>query len=198
MSRPKQQPDTARPSKVRKPHRIDGGTPEASRTAVVILEVLAGVRTPLDAAAALAVSPPRYYQLETRALNGLVVALEPRPKGKQPSLEGRITQLERELQEARREGMRQQALVRAAQRSLGIKAPQVPDDKHPEKDRVGRRKRRPVVRALRAARTLANQARSAEAEVLQQQQLSVPPREMAVAANGASGGTPSIEQGGSQ
>src|SRR6266446_3622667 len=44
----------------------------AKRMAAAILEVLAGARTPLDAATALAVSLPRYYQLESRALEGLV------------------------------------------------------------------------------------------------------------------------------
>ena len=114
----------------KKPHGVQGGSSEANRFAVVILEVLAGGRTPGDAAKALGVTPPRYYQLETRALEGLVAALEPRPKGKQPSLEGRIAQLEKALGEARRESLRQQALVRAAQRSLGIKpGPTVADGK---------------------------------------------------------------------
>jgi hypothetical protein len=54
---------------------------EAQRWAAVILEVLAGVRTPAQAAEALSVSLPRYYQLETRALRGLVASCEARPKG---------------------------------------------------------------------------------------------------------------------
>jgi hypothetical protein len=44
------------------------------RQAAAILEVLAGARTPTEAATALAVSLPRYYQLESRALEGLVAA----------------------------------------------------------------------------------------------------------------------------
>ncbi len=196
MSRPKRTHGSGEPPKPRKPHGVESGTPEASRMAVVILEVLAGVRTPLEAATALNVSPTRYYQLETRALHGLVVALEPRPKGKQPSIEGRIRQLERTLGEARRECTRQQALVRAAQRSLGIKAPPIPDAKHPEKDRAGRRKRRPAVRALRAARTLAAQARAAEAEMVEQQPSSVPPSGITRGDVDAScGGALSIVQG---
>jgi hypothetical protein len=135
---------------------------------VVILEVLAGGRRPAEAAKVLGVTAPRYYQLETRALEGLVAALEPRPKGKQPSAEGRIAQLEKTLGESRRECLRQQALVRAAQHSLGIKSPPVPDGKQTEKDTAGHKKRRPTVRALKAARTLAHQdTRRPEVELLQ-------------------------------
>lgn len=47
---------------------------EAQRCAAVILEVLAGARMPVDAAAALGISPPRYYLWEQRALEGLVRA----------------------------------------------------------------------------------------------------------------------------
>src|SRR5438270_790739 len=42
---------------------------EAQRAAALILEVLAGGRTPTQAAEALSVSLPRYYQLETRAVD---------------------------------------------------------------------------------------------------------------------------------
>ena len=185
-------------AKVHKPYTLEPGTPEASRLAVVILEVLAGVRTPQEAAAVLGVAPPRYYQLETRALNGLVAALEPRPKGKQPSLEGRIAQLERELSAAHRETSRQQALVRAAQRSLGIKATPVTEGKPTEKDRRGRRKRRPTVRALKAARALNAHGRSAEGDLLQQASASLPSVVPAVVSHDTSGGTVPQEQGARQ
>jgi len=56
---------------------------EARRLATLILEVLAGGRTPTEAAQALEISVPRYYQLEGRALRGLVAACEPRPRGRQ-------------------------------------------------------------------------------------------------------------------
>ena len=107
-------------------HSVQGGTSEANRRAVAILEVLGGLRTPTDAAAALGVALPRYYQLETRALEGMVTALEPRAVGKQPSLEGRLVRLQKELEQTRRESARQQALVRVAQRSLGLKPPTAP------------------------------------------------------------------------
>ena len=93
---------------------------EAQRLAATILEVLAGVRSPPAAAEALSISLPRYYQLEARALGGLVAALLPRPLGKQPSLENRVKQLEKELEAARRHCARQEALVRVTQRTLGV------------------------------------------------------------------------------
>ncbi len=172
----------------RKPQRIPSGSPEANRLAVLILEVLAGGRTPLDAAKALGVRLPRYYQLETRALQGLITALEPRPKVRQPSAEGRIARLEKALGEARRESLRQQALVRAAQRSLGLKPP-APDEAKPAGVKTpGHRKRRPAVRALKAARRLAQDTRTAEPESVQQEDLDSLSRQ---AASGPDGnGTP--------
>ena len=44
---------------------------EAKRIAAAILEALAGERTPIQAAQALSVSLPRYYQLEAAGLRGL-------------------------------------------------------------------------------------------------------------------------------
>ena len=93
---------------------------EAQRWAATILEVLAGLRSPTAASQALAISLPRYYQLETRALEGLVAALAPRPQGKQPSLENCVKLLERQLAAAHRQCARQEALVRVTQRTLGL------------------------------------------------------------------------------
>jgi hypothetical protein len=199
MSNIKNTAATARPRQVpKKPHGIQGGSSEANRFAVVILEVLAGGRSPGEAAQALGVTPPRYYQLETRALEGLVAALEPRLKGKQPSLEGRIAQLEKALSEARRESLRQQALVRAAQRSLGIKPSPVADGKEAGKDGAGRKRRRPAVRALKAARTLAQATRLPEVELVQQEDQMVRPAVVALESEGAPpGGGSTTSQGAS-
>jgi hypothetical protein len=136
------------------PQSLQGGTPEANRVAIAILEVLAGGCTPGEAAARLGVSLVRYYQLETRALQGLVSACEPKPMGKQPSPDTRIAALERKLQQAQRECARQQALVRATQRSAGLVPPVKPAKPGGTRDRAGRRKRRPAVRALKAAERL--------------------------------------------
>jgi hypothetical protein len=150
--------------------KFQGGTSEANRITVAILEVLAGVRSPAEAAAALKTSLPRYYILETRALEGMVAACEAKPLGKQPSPETRIASLEKELQQARRECARQQALVRVAQRSVGLSAAEAQKTgKTPSKrDRRGRKKRRPVVRALKAADTVRSRIASAEASEVQQ------------------------------
>ena len=126
---------------------------QAQRFAATILEVLGGLRSPPEAAETLAVSLPRYYQLEARALEGLVAALAPRPQGKQPSLQNRITALEKQLEAARRQCARQEALVRVTQRSLGL-ATGAAKPSEPSRDARGRKKRRPTVRALKAARTL--------------------------------------------
>lgn len=144
-------PESKRPKGA---HGVRGGTSQANRLAAVILEVLAGECSPTAAAGSLEVSLPRYYQLETRALEGMVAALEPRPKGKQPSLAGRLAQLEKQLQQAHRECARQQALVRVTQRSLGLAAQPPTAKDSPRRDSAGRKKRRPMVRALKAARTL--------------------------------------------
>ena len=145
----------------RKGRRLRGGTSQANRLAVAILEVLAGLRTPAEAAQSLQISLPRYYGLETRALEGLVAACEPKPSGKQPTPETRIAALEKELQQARHECARQQALVRAAQRTVGLTLPATRPGKQKADAAKGavkksgkRRKRRPTVRALRAAKTL--------------------------------------------
>lgn len=120
------------------------------RLAVAILEVLAGGRTPTQAAESLKVSLPRYYALEERALRGLVEACAPRPKGRQVTPERELEKLQRELGRLEREKGRAQALLRAAQRTVGLGPPIA----KPAPAGSKRRRRRPVVRALRAAKVL--------------------------------------------
>lgn len=127
---------------------------EAQRLAATILEVLAGMRSPPNASQALSISLPRYYQLEARALEGLVAALAPRPLGKQPSLENRVKLLEKQLAAAHRQCARQEALVRVTQRTLGLATASPAKSPAPERDPLGRKKRCPAVRALKAARGL--------------------------------------------
>jgi hypothetical protein len=92
---------------------------------------------------------PRYYVLETRGLQGLITALEPRPKGKQRSPASTVAALGREKETLQRELLRAQALVRVAQRTVGLK------ERRPEKEQPGkRRRRRPSVRALQAVKAL--------------------------------------------
>jgi hypothetical protein len=118
-----------------------GESKESKCLAVVILEVLAGVRTPGQAAEVLQVSLPRYYQLEARALRGLVGACEPKPKGRQRQAASAEAALRRENEHLRREVTRQQSLVRLTKATTGKK-----------------RKRRPCVRALQLAGRLRSEA----------------------------------------
>jgi hypothetical protein len=152
------------------PHALRGGTSEANRLAIAILEVLAGVRTPAEAAANVNLSLVRYFQLETRALQGMVKALEPLPKGKQSSLDVRLRQLEKQLQQSRRECTRQQALVRVAQRTVGFPLTTSPNTQGNGSGRKGaktgdgvkqKKKRRPMVRALKAVQALRSRSASA-------------------------------------
>jgi hypothetical protein len=132
---------------------------EAQRLAAAILEVLGGARTPAQAAQALGVSLPRYFQVESRAMHALVAACEARPRGRGPSAERAQAALAQQVQRLERELHRQQALVRLAQRSVGL----APAKVEPHKTAAGKRKRRrPVARALRAAEQLLQQSQAPE------------------------------------
>lgn len=126
---------------------------EAKRRAALVLEVLCGQRTPLDAAKALQLNVPRYYQLESKALGGLLDALEPQPLGRVRAPEAEAAALRKELRKVQRESARFQALARAAQRSLGLSPPVAAKAKT---DARGRRRspRKPVVRALKIVAAL--------------------------------------------
>ena len=97
---------TAAPKAVDKPRKptgkrvsgpnVTGGSRDARRFAAAILEVMAGIRTPTDAAAVLGITMQRYYILEKRALAraaqrtiGLAPPVKPTPQkgnasGKKP------------------------------------------------------------------------------------------------------------------
>lgn len=113
----------------------------AKRHAAVILEVLAGLRTVTAGAEAVGITAMRYHVLERRALEGMVQALAPRPKGRQRRPEDAVHQLKREKVRLEREVGRLQALVRAAQRTMRL--PPLPSKKKGE----GRKSRRPPGRA---------------------------------------------------
>jgi hypothetical protein len=129
---------------------VEGGSQEARRVAAAVLEVLAGGVTPTDAAVALGVSVPRYYLLESRALEGMVAGCEPRAKGPGTSPEKAMATITREQERLKRELARSQALARAAQRAVGLSI--IRAQKPPEKG--GKRRKKPVVRAFRAAERL--------------------------------------------
>jgi hypothetical protein len=124
----------------------------ARQLAAAILEVLAGVQTPGEAARTLGLSPARYYQMELRALAGLVSACEDRRrKGRGRAPGSDLAALRRECEQLRRECARQQALARATRRTVGL-APVPPTA--PQEGGGKRRKRRPTARALKMAALL--------------------------------------------
>lgn len=137
------------------------GDEGAKRSATLVLEVLAGLRTPSEASTALGVSTMRYYVLERRALEGMVQALQPRPKGKRRRPEDALQEAGREKVRLERENGRLQALVRAAQRTMGL--PRPPSREKTKEDK--RRRRRPHVRAVKALALL--RAPETEASPLQ-------------------------------
>jgi hypothetical protein len=125
-----------------------GASPQARRLAAAILEVLAGTQLPSDAARGLGLSLARYYQLELRAVAGLVAACEGR-RGRGAAPGHDLAGLRRECERLRRECARQQALVRAARRAVGL-APAAAAPAPAE----GRKRRRPTARALKMAALL--------------------------------------------
>ena len=124
---------------------------EAKRLAAVVLDVLAGSRTPADAAQALGVSLPRYYQLEGRGMRGLVSACEPVPRGPRPDPGVELAAVRKENERLARELGRQQALVRLTQRTVGVAPPAA-------KAADGKKTRKRSARALRRAERLRQEA----------------------------------------
>jgi hypothetical protein len=98
------------------------GSAPAKRIAVVLLDVLSGGCGVADASRRLDLSTMRYYALETRALQGLLSALEPRPRGRARADAARAT-AQREQARLEREVLRLQALVRATQRAVAVAPP---------------------------------------------------------------------------
>ena len=131
---------------------------EAKRLAAAILEVLAGARTPQQAAEALHLSLPRYYQVEARGLQALLASCEAKPKGRQPDPRRELAVLQRENERLQRELTRQQTLSRLAQRSIGLAPPPPPAAKANGKKS---RKRKPVARALTLSARLRQEAAEA-------------------------------------
>ena len=125
-------------------------TSESRKHAACVLEVLTGLRTPEQAAEALGVSLPTYYNLETRALRGLVHGCTPTPPGRTLMLLKQVRGLEIKAATLEKQLGRYQALLRNAQRAAGL-APPTPVAAGKSN---GRRKRQPAVRALRAVEAL--------------------------------------------
>jgi hypothetical protein len=118
------------------------GSEAARRQAALLLEVWSGVRTAQAASEAMGVAATRFYQLEARALQMMVSAMEPRPRGRQVTAEGELMRLRAERARLGRDVERYQSLYRTAQRTLGL-AIAKPADKGQDPAPGGKRKRRP-------------------------------------------------------
>ena len=132
----KPRPQPAGPKSVR-------GSDAARRQAAIVLEALAGLRTTQSASEAMGVALPRYYVLEARGLQALVLAFEPRPRGRQRSPASELERLQSENRRLLREVARYASLYRASQRALGV-----PDARITmAKQQAGKRRRRPRQRS---------------------------------------------------
>ena len=96
------------------------GGRHARKVVAAILQALSGEIGTSEAAALLGVSLSRYYQLEAKALQGMLQAMEPRKRGIQKTPERQIQALVGEKKHLEQELRRQQTLLRAANRSLGL------------------------------------------------------------------------------
>lgn len=85
-----------------------------------ILAALSGEIGVSEASERLGISLSRYYQLESRALQGMLAALEPRPRGTAKTPEREIRALKGEKKQLEQDLRRHQSLLRAAHRTLGL------------------------------------------------------------------------------
>ena len=142
------------PGRRRQGPQVKAGSRDARQVAAVVLEALAGSRTPAEAAGVLGVSLPRYYVLELRALKGLVAGCEPVDKGPKANPEHDVARLKREVARLEREVQRHQALTRATQRAIGLMSAPTPKAEKTPGKKGARRRRKPMVRGLRAVEHL--------------------------------------------
>jgi hypothetical protein len=156
VSTPTAKTSSAKPRRPRTKHLerdldLEQVTPQARRQAACILEVLAGLRTPEQAAQALGVSLPTYYHVEARAMRGLIHGCTRTPPGRTMILLKQVRGLELRCATLENQLGRYQALLRNAQR--GLLPPPPPPTKTDAQAKTNgegrRRKHRPVVRALR-------------------------------------------------
>ena len=124
------------------------GSDEAKRKATVFLEAIGGLRTTQSASEELGIALVRYYVLETRMLQAMIDALEPKARGRKRSLDLELSQLRDDKQRLEREVMRLQALYRVTQRAVGVK-----NDQSKGKSK-GKKKTRRVRRQSRGERIL--------------------------------------------
>jgi hypothetical protein len=120
------------------------GSAEAKRKSAIILEALCGLRTTQSASDELGIALMRYYVLETRMLQGMIDALEPKARGKKRSAEAERKALQDDRSRLEREVFRLQALYRMTQRAVGVQPDKKPVSRSgkPKKTRRVRRQSR--------------------------------------------------------
>jgi hypothetical protein len=111
--------------------------------------VLSGESVTAEACEMMGVSLPRYYQLETQALVGMVAALEPKAKGRQRTVETELKELRKENTRLTREVSRLQSLARMSRRALGITEPGSKKAKTTKSTRRPKRGKRAIARLVR-------------------------------------------------
>lgn len=135
------------------------GSEKARKSVAVVLEVLTGIRGPQDGADALGITLSRYYAIETRGLQGMLAALEPRPRGRVLTPAREIERLRQDNARLDREVERGRAVLRALERTVGV-TKSLPSTRTKRSTIVGkhgktkRMRRRTVVRAERAIAAL--------------------------------------------
>ena len=123
------------------------GSELARRYTAGIIPVLTGARTTADAWEMMGVSLPRYYQLETQGILGMVAGLEPKAKGRQRTAAHK--ELTKENARLTREVSRLQSQVRMSRHALGIPEPKPKKAKGSKPTRRPKRGRRAVARLVR-------------------------------------------------
>jgi len=96
------------------------GSPEAKRKAALILEALCGLRSTQAASDELGVALVRYYVLETRMMQAMIDALEPKARGRQRTVNMELAALRGDKQRLERDVLRLQAMYRVTQRAVGV------------------------------------------------------------------------------
>ena len=122
---------------------------QARERGAIVLEVLAGAMQVQEASERLSINPPAYYNLETRAVQGLIQACEPRGKGPGENLRKKIRDLEQEITHLEREARRYQSLTRAAQKAIGL---QMSIDPKSNQENSTGKKKKPKPRKARGLR----------------------------------------------
>ena len=115
---------------------------DARRVCALILEVLGGLRTIAEASEILGVAPARFHVLERRAVEGMLRALEPRPRGRPRSEGDLVASLEQKLERLQAELARLESLHRLSQRAIGLPAESTPPTKAVQKAAKGGARRR--------------------------------------------------------